>query len=160
MIYKVLLTVFLFLLGGCSSMGLNSDAVGVMTAEYGQCIHNTKETPRFKKKRVTFRCADDRVLLGSAYERKGDWYIDSGILVENNGKFKLKNKKRVEFKYGIDSICNLKPMQGKGDRTIKRYYFETKTKECRPFIWHGDGGFVPFKNMDACEQFCNYKYQG
>ena len=160
MIYKTLLLTTLLFLSGCTSMGLNSDSVGVLTTEYGQCLHNTKEAPRFKKKRVSFRCKGDRVLLGTAYERKGKWYIDSGILVKDNGKFKLRDKKRVGFKHGIGSVCELKPMQGKGDKKIRRYYFDTKIKECRPFIWHGDGGFVPFKSIDACEQFCNYKYQG
>ena len=160
MIYKTLLLGPLLFLSGCTSMGLNSDAVGVATIEYGQCLHNMKEAPRFKKKSVSFRCENDRVLLGTAYERKGKWYIDSGILVENDGKFKLKDRKRAGFKHGIDSICHLEPMQGKGNKEIRRFYFDMSTKECRPFIWHGDGGFVPFKSLDACEQYCNYQYQG
>ena len=160
MIYKTLGLISLLFLSGCTSMGLNSDAIGVVTTEYGQCLHNMEEAPRFKKKKVTFRCENDRVLLGTAYERKGKWYIDSGILVNQGGKFKLKDKKRAGFKHGIGSVCQLEPMQGKGTKEIKRYYFDLSIKKCRPFIWHGDGGFVPFKSIDACQQFCNYKYQG
>jgi len=157
---KSILFVFMLLLSGCSTMGLSSDAVGVVTQEYGQCIANTADAPKFGHKRVTFRCKDGRVLLGTVYEKEGNSYIDSGILYKKNGKYRLKQKRALTFKKGLHSVCQLKPMQSQGKKQIKRFYFDVDRKVCRPFIWHGTGGFVPFKNRDACEQYCNYKYQG
>ena len=160
MIYRIVIVALMLFVNGCSTMGLNPDSVAVVTQEYGQCLANTKEAPSFNKKRVTFRCEGERVLLGTIYEKEGDEYIDSGVLTKKNGKYLLKDKKSVRFIRGLHSVCQLKPMQGEGGKKIKRYYFDVKVKKCRPFIWHGDGGFVPFDNLDACEQYCNYKYQG
>ncbi len=141
-------------------MGLSPDAVAVVTQEYGQCLANTQDAPRFHKKRVSFRCSDDRVLLGTVYEKDGVEYIDSGHLVKKEGKYLLQARQRAHFVRGLHSVCQLKPLQGEGDKAIKRYYFDVRIKKCRPFIWHGEGGFVPFENLDACEQYCNYQYQG
>ena len=160
MILRTLSLSLLLFVTGCSTMGLNSDSVAVVTQEYGQCLANTGDVPRFNKKSVTFRCADGRVLLGSTYEKEGSTYIDSGVLYKQDGKYRLKEKKAVRFKRGLHSVCQLKPMQGSGDLKIKRFYFDVEHKKCRPFIWHGEGGFVPFKNRDACEQYCYYQYQG
>jgi len=150
----------LLLLSGCSIMGFNPDSVAVITDDYGQCLANTGDAPKFGKKRVTFRCQDDRVLLGVPYEKEGDDYIDSAILMKKEGKYSIRDKKPVLYKRALHSVCQLKPMQGEGNEQIKRYYFDVSTKKCRPFIWHGEGGFVPFENLDACEQYCNYQYQG
>lgn len=160
MIYRTVLILFMLLASGCSTMGLNPDSIAVVTKEYGQCLANTQEAPQFHKKRVTFRCEGERVLLGTVYEKEGDEYIDSGLLSQKNGKYVLKDKKSARFIRGMHSVCQLKPMQGEGSKKIKRYYFDVKVKKCRPFIWHGDGGFVPFESLDACEQYCNYQYQG
>ena len=160
MIYRALLLCSILFLSGCSTMGLSPDAVAVVTEEYGQCLANTQEAPRFGKKKVTFRCEGDRVLLGSVYEKEGKSYIESGLLYEKGGKWRLKERQPAHFVRGMHSVCQLRPLQGTGDKEIKRYYFDIKLKKCRPFIWHGDSGFVPFENLDACEQYCNYQYQG
>jgi len=141
-------------------MGFNRDSVAVVTDKFGQCLANTGDAPSFNKKKVTFRCQNSRVLLGVPFDKDGDEYIDSAVLSKKEGRYVIKNKQRVLFKRAFHSVCQLKPMQGKGSAKTKRFYFDIKTKECRPFIWHGDGGFVPFENLDACQQFCNYKYQG
>ena len=141
-------------------MGFNPDSVAVVTDEYGQCLANTDDAPKFSKKRVTFRCENDRVLLGVPYELEGEAYIESAILLKKEGKYSIREKKAVLYKRALHSVCQLKPMQGSGDKQIKRYYFDISTKKCRPFVWHGDGGFVPFENLDACQQHCNYQYQG
>jgi len=160
MIYKSAILLTLLLLSGCSTMELSPDAVAVMTEEYGQCLANTQEAPRFGKKRVTFRCEGDRVLLGTVYEKEGKGYIESGLLYKKGGKYRLKARRPAHFVRGMHSVCQLEPVQGGGDKEIKRFYFDLKLKKCRPFIWHGDGGFVPFESQDVCEQYCNYKYQG
>ena len=150
----------LVLLSGCSTMGFNPDSVAVITDTYGQCIANTGDAPKFGKKRVTFRCENDRVLLGVPYELEGERYMDSAILLKKDGKYSIKKREAVLYKRALHSVCQLKPMQGRGDEKIKRYYFDIDIKKCRPFIWQGEGGFVPFENLDACEQYCNYQYQG
>ena len=160
MILRLLLTAVLFIFTGCSSMGLQSDTIAVVTKEYGQCIANTQAAPSFNKKKVTFRCEKERVLLGKLYKKDGVEYIDSALLIKKNGKYLVRDRTSAQFVRGLHSVCQLKPIQGEGDQKIKRYYFDVKVKECRPFEWHGDGGFVPFKNLDECQQFCNYRYQG
>lgn len=150
-----------FLLVGCSSMKVNKDSIGVITEEFGQCIFNTKKMPTFHKREVTFICANNRVLLGDAYTKKGITYMRSVRMIkQDDGSYLFKNKKRVHVKRGLHSICQLKPFQGQGDKSIRGYYFDIYHKTCKPFIWKGEGGFVPFNTIDACEQYCNYKYQG
>ncbi len=156
MMLRLLLIAALFILSGCSSMGLNRDSVAVVTKEYGQCILNTKAAPSFNKKKVTFRCEKERVLLGELYEKDGVEYIDSAVLQKKDDKYVIRDKKSAEFVRGLHSVCQLKPMRGEGDKEIKRFYFDMKLKECRPFNWSGRGGFVPFKNVDECEQHCKY----
>ena len=156
MMLRQLLIAALFVLSGCSSMGLNRDSVAVVTKEYGQCILNTKAAPSFNKKKVTFRCEKERVLLGELYEKDGVEYIDSAVLQKKDDKYVISDKKSAEFVRGLHSVCQIKPMRGEGDKEIKRFYFDMKLKACRPFNWSGRGGFVPFKNVDECEQHCKY----
>ena len=160
MMQHALLLSLLLLLSGCSTMGFDPNSVAVVTEEYGQCLANTGDAPKFGKKRVTFKCQNSRVMLGVVYEKEGDEYIDSATLLKKDGKYSIKDKKPVLFRRALHSVCQLKPMQGTGNERIKRYFFDISTKKCRPFIWNGDGGFVPFENLDACQQYCNYQYQG
>ena len=160
MMFRLLFSACLLILTGCSSMGLQSDTIAVVTKEHGQCIANTKAAPSFNKKKVTFRCEKERVLLGKLYKKDGVEYIDSARLMEKNGKHVIRERKPAQFVRGLHSVCQLKPIQGEGDKKIKRFYFDMKLKECKPFEWHGDGGFVPFKNVDECEQYCRYQYGG
>ncbi len=160
MIKLTLTAAMLFLFSGCSAVGLSSDSVGVVTEEYGQCLANTKPSPTFNKKTVTFLCQGERVLLGDAYKYNGKNVIDSGLFVKKGKKYVIRDKQKATVVRGLHTVCQLKPMQGEGDQEIQRFYFDMKLKECRPFKWSGKGGFVPFKNRDECEQFCNYKYRG
>ena len=143
-----------FLISGCTSVGLSSDSVGVVTETYGQCLVNTKNGPKFHKKRVTFYCQDGRVLLGEPFEKEGKYYFESAKLVKSKNKRSIEDKKRVRLIKGLHSVCQLQPIQGQGDQKIRRYYFDMSLKTCRPFIWHGEGGFVPFKNADECTAYC------
>ena len=154
------LTLTLLLISGCSTMGVDKDSIAVVTKEYGQCLANTKTLPKYKKREVSFRCQDNFVLLGSVYTKKGNDYIRSARLIEKEGMYTFKKRKSAHVVKGLHSICQLQPIQGKGDLSIRRYYFDIPTKACKPFLWKGDGGFVPFKNQDACEQYCGYRYQG
>ncbi len=142
------------LISGCASVGLNSDSVGVVTETYGQCLVNTENGPKFNKKRVTFYCQDEWVLLGKPFEKEGAYYFESAKLVKNKKGQYIEDKKRVRLIKGLHSVCQLQPIQGQGDQTIRRYYFDMSLKTCRPFIWHGSGGFVPFKNADECTAYC------
>lgn len=160
MIVRSVLAGLALLLGGCSTMSITPDSFAVVTKEYGQCITNTKAAPSFNNKKVTFRCENNHVLLGSNYEVKGVEYIDSAILSKREGRYTIRDREPVELVRVLHSVCQTRPVAGEGDKKIKRYYFDMKLKECRPFEWSGKGGFVPFKSLDQCEQYCNYKYQG
>lgn len=154
MIVRIVLTAGPLIFSGCSTMGLNSDSIGIVTKEYGQCIVNTKAAPSFNKKRVSFICQDGRVLLGASYEKDGEEVIDSALLQKKDNKYVIKDKSEATVVRGLHSVCQLQPLVGDGDESLKRYYFDRKLKECRPFNWSGKGGFVPFKSLDACEQYC------
>ncbi len=136
-------------------MGINMDSVGVVTEEYGQCIANSTVTASFDRKRVSFICQESRVLLGQPYEVDGSEVIDSAILLKKGEKYYIKEKRPATVVRGLHSVCQVKPLKGNGELSIKRYYFDEKLKQCRPFEWSGKGGLVPFKSMDECEQICN-----
>ncbi len=154
MMMRSFLTVLLVMLGGCSTMELNMDSVGVLTEEYGQCIANTKVAPTFNNNKVTFICQDDRVLLGQGYKKDGKDVIDSAILLKKGKKYFIREKSQATIVRGLHSVCQIQPMKGNGELSIKRYYFDEKLKRCRPFEWSGKGGIVPFDGMDECEQYC------
>lgn len=154
MMMRLLLTAGLFLFSGCSTVGLDSNSIGVVTKEHGQCVINTKEAPSFKRKKVTFLCQEGRVLLGEAYEKEGVEVIDSALLKRKDKKYVIQERSRATVVRGLHSVCQLQPLKGHGERAFKAYYFDNKLKSCRPFEWSGKGGFVPFKSLDACEQYC------
>jgi len=157
MILRGLIFSGLFLLGGCAVLGVNSNSIGVVTEEYGQCVASTKEDgPRFDRKEITFICPNKRVLLGWPYEKEGETYMDSALLYKKEGRYYVKDKQPASVIEGLHNVCQLKPSKGEGNETIRAYYFDMRLKACRPFIWSGKGGFVPFKSMDACEQYCEH----
>ncbi|MCX5732742.1 MAG: BPTI/Kunitz domain-containing protein [candidate division NC10 bacterium] len=53
-----------------------------------------------------------------------------------------------------DTRCGLKPEPGPCKALFERYYYEEKSKTCRPFFWGGCNGAVPFETMAECEQAC------
>ena len=154
MIYTAILALVSLLITGCASVGLSSDSVAVVTEDHGQCLASTKNGPKFHKKSVTFICQDRWVLLGEPYEKEGERYFKSGKLVKNKTREHIVEQKDVRFIKALNSVCQLQPIQGEGDQKIRRYYFDMSLKTCRPFIWHGKGGFVPFKNADECTAYC------
>ncbi len=156
MMMRLVVGAVALLLGGCTGSGLGSDSVAVVTKEYGQCFINTKASPRFNGKKVTFRCEKNRVLLGEPYEKEGVDYIESAHLYKKSGKYRIKDREELHFVESLHSVCQIKPVKGEGDQKIRRVYFDMKLKECRPFEWSGKGGIVPFKNIDECEQHCKY----
>lgn len=50
--------------------------------------------------------------------------------------------------------CSLKPETGPCKGLFKKYYYDTDSKACKPFIWGGCGGVVPFDNAEDCKQTC------
>ena len=53
-----------------------------------------------------------------------------------------------------DTRCSMKPEPGPCKALFERYYYEKKSKACRPFFWGGCDGAVPFETMAECEQAC------
>jgi hypothetical protein len=155
MIKSALLALAVLFITGCSTMEVTPDSVAVETAEHGQCLSTGKgSTLSFKKKRVSFICPDGYVLLGMPYEKSDRTVMDAGRLRRSEGRFILQPIPAVEIRRGLRSRCQLVPDPGPCEEPVKKYYFDTKTKSCRPFLWGGCGGIVPFESMDECEQEC------
>lgn len=143
------------MVSGCSTLNVAPDSVAVETAEHGQCLSSGEgATLSLKKKRVTFICADGYVLLGTPYEEEGKTVMDAGKLRRSGGRYILQQRPAAEIVRGLYSRCQLEPDSGLCKGAIKKYYFDRKTKTCRPFLWGGCGGIVPFESMDNCEQEC------
>lgn len=51
--------------------------------------------------------------------------------------------------------CYEKPASGKCKASHKRFYHDTRTGTCKPFIWGGCGGNVPFASLEQCKTTCN-----
>lgn len=58
-----------------------------------------------------------------------------------------------------DKRCRLKPDAGPCDGSIEKYYYDSAAKECKPFIWGGCHGVVPFDFLDEC-QACTESGEG
>ena len=156
----ILLTFTVLLISGCSTNAITPETLAVMTEEEGQCIAMGNEAPSFNKKKVRFRCENGRVLLGGLNKVDDRLYIQSANITKKQGTYKIDTKKDVEYIRSLESICEIKPFVGSGDKKIRRYYFDLSIKSCRVFEWSGKGGFVPFESLDECEQRCLFKYQG
>ena len=50
-----------------------------------------------------------------------------------------------------DKRCRLKPDQGPCDGSIEKYYYDQVEKRCKPFMWGGCHGVVPFDFIEECE---------
>jgi hypothetical protein len=53
-----------------------------------------------------------------------------------------------------ETRCSMKPEPGPCKALFERYFYEEKSKACRPFFWGGCSGAVPFETMAECEQAC------
>lgn len=51
--------------------------------------------------------------------------------------------------------CYEKPASGQCKASHKRFYYDERARACKPFIWGGCDGKVPFESLDACKDTCN-----
>lgn len=54
----------------------------------------------------------------------------------------------------LPDACYQKPESGHCRAAFTRYYFDQDRQQCRPFIWGGCDGTVPFDTEQACQQAC------
>ena len=54
----------------------------------------------------------------------------------------------------LPESCSLKPESGKCRAAITRWSFDEQSRTCRPFIWGGCDGVVPFETLDSCQTQC------
>lgn len=140
-----------FLFSGCSSSPIH--AYAVKTADYGQCRSLKKgERIAYKKRPVAFICEDRHVLVGKPYKIEDAWYYKSGLY---DGK-KVKSASQTKIDKVLHNICQLQGSYGTGKQKIRKFYFDTKLKSCRPFQWSGQEGMAPFDSQDICEMNCYY----
>lgn len=151
-VYSALLVASsIFLFSGCSSSPVN--AYAVKTADYGQCRSLKKgERIAYKKRPVAFICEDRHVLVGKPYKIEDTWYYKSGLY---DGK-KVKAASQTKVNKVLRNICQLQGSYGAGTQKIRKFYFDTTLKSCRPFQWSGKGGTAPFDSVDICEMNCHY----
>jgi hypothetical protein len=151
---RYLLSVVLLLsfFSGCSFSP--QGAYALKTADYGECRRLHKgEKIRYKKRLVKYVCSDDKhLLIGKPYKVKGDWYYESARF---NGK-KIERACYTKIEKSFQNRCQIQGQKGTGSEKIRKFYFDTKFKECRPFEWSGKGGLVPFESKDGCEAQCYY----
>ena len=50
--------------------------------------------------------------------------------------------------------CYEKPNPGMCKAYFKKYYFDTKDKKCKEFIWGGCSGNIPFETYLECQDTC------
>ena len=50
--------------------------------------------------------------------------------------------------------CLLDPGPGPCKGLFEKYYYDRKTGKCRPFIYGGCEGTVPFETLEECRQAC------
>lgn len=57
----------------------------------------------------------------------------------------------------LPDACYQKPESGHCRAAFTRYYFDQDRQQCRPFIWGGCSGTVPFETEPACQETCEGK---
>ena len=60
----------------------------------------------------------------------------------------------------LPDACYQKPESGHCRAAFTRYYFDQDRQQCRPFIWGGCGGTVPFDTEQACQEQCEGRTSG
>lgn len=56
--------------------------------------------------------------------------------------------------------CYQKPDSGMCRAAFERFYFDADSAQCRPFIWGGCDGSVPFETLEDCQQSCMNNVDG
>ena len=51
-------------------------------------------------------------------------------------------------------MCHLEPETGPCKASLEKYYFDSETKSCKPFVWGGCQGTVPFDTVELCQGLC------
>ncbi len=59
----------------------------------------------------------------------------------------------------LPSQCDLTPESGPCEAAIEKYFFDSEDQVCKPFIWGGCEGIVPFDTMEDCQQ-CECRENG
>ena len=52
----------------------------------------------------------------------------------------------------LPAQCELNPESGPCEAAIEKYFFDSEDKVCKPFIWGGCEGTVPFDSIEECQQ--------
>ena len=52
-------------------------------------------------------------------------------------------------------VCHVEPETGPCKASIEKYYFDSETKSCEPFVWGGCQGTIPFDTAELCQKLCN-----
>lgn len=55
----------------------------------------------------------------------------------------------------LPDACYQKPASGHCRAAFTRYYFDQDRQQCRPFIWGGCEGTVPFETEQDCIAQCD-----
>jgi hypothetical protein len=54
----------------------------------------------------------------------------------------------------LPTSCVLKPERGPCKGMFERYYFDAGANECKPFVYGGCDGVVPFETKEECTTLC------
>ena len=52
----------------------------------------------------------------------------------------------------LPTQCDLTPESGPCEAVIEKYFFDSEDQVCKPFIWGGCEGTVPFDTIEECQQ--------
>ncbi len=79
-------------------------------------------------------------------------FIFSFLLFASYACNRKSNGKAEETK--LHDNCLLKHDAGPCRMAIKRYYYDSKEKKCKEFIYGGCKGVVPFETLEECQKGC------
>lgn len=69
--------------------------------------------------------------------------------------FSCNRKSKTETtNFELDKNCYIKHDVGPCRMSIKRYYYDSKEKICKEFIYGGCKGVVPFETLEECQKGC------
>lgn len=55
----------------------------------------------------------------------------------------------------LPPACYEKPASGQCKAAHERFYYDTGARRCKPFIWGGCDGNVPFETLKECTNSCD-----